>query len=154
MTTEVSRAVIRKEAEKRRALAKTSIHSLPIEVIRIILKVALNASSASNSRPSKFRLAHVVGSWRDIALPLIWHSIKVELNQDHRVCMVERFARGAGFDTRKLQIKQDAATRRVSVDRAILAVNGLRELTLTTAEVSMSVFEDLSMRGNRHSIFQ
>ncbi|KAL8287250.1 hypothetical protein RQP46_003702 [Phenoliferia psychrophenolica] len=110
----------------RQTRAQDSFHSLlPTEVLRIII------GFAGDSRSSMINLALVHTSWRDIALPLYWHSINVELNR--------------ASDVRTTAADTSNNKRGISIDRAILATRGLRKLTLTGAALSMSVFEDPSM---------
>lgn len=104
---------------------------------------------------SKVALAVVHKSWCNIARSLIWHSITVKLYHDH---VVEAFARiaqeqvqNANYSTRFMYIETPAnlgaQAGSVDVGPAVLAVKGLRELTLVDALVSMSVFENPSMAG-------
>ncbi|KAL8287244.1 hypothetical protein RQP46_003696 [Phenoliferia psychrophenolica] len=126
---------------------------LPTEVLRIII------GFAGDSLRSKVDLALVHTSWRDVALPLVWRSITVDLNHDAEVRFFARVARKTKFDTKVLcnswnednpdsdDSDDSDSDNVISVDRAVLAVKGLRKLTLAKVALTMSVLEDPSISG-------
>ncbi|KAL8287248.1 hypothetical protein RQP46_003700 [Phenoliferia psychrophenolica] len=126
----------------RQTRAQNSFLSLlPTEVLTIIIDLA------GKDLRSKVDLALVHTSWRDIALPLIWHSINVELNCDAEVKFFAQVARGTEYKTRMFQKGGTRAFRMMSVDRAILAVKGLRELTLK-GELANLTLHHVSLNDN------
>ncbi|KAL8281260.1 hypothetical protein RQP46_006294 [Phenoliferia psychrophenolica] len=134
----------------RQTLEPGSFHSLlPTEILKIIIGFAYSHKTLYENdyeeefegyQPSKVDLALVHPVWRDVALPLLWHSISVDLNHDAEVKYFAKVARGTSYVTRSLHNRiMSTPGKAVSVDRAIMAVKGLRELNLTGAAMSMRV---------------
>ncbi|KAL8283548.1 hypothetical protein RQP46_005651 [Phenoliferia psychrophenolica] len=125
----------------RQSRVRDSFHSLlPAEILKLIVNFA-----ASDYVEDAVDLALVHSSWRDVSLPFVWQSIDLDLNDDAEVKFFAQVARKTEYSTLSLSIQpgeNDAEDLRLtSVDRAVLAVKGLRELCLTTVPVSTSVFE-------------
>ncbi|KAL8281296.1 hypothetical protein RQP46_006330 [Phenoliferia psychrophenolica] len=121
--------------------AQGSFHSLlPTEVLKIIIGFVYIHET------SRVDLALVHPVWRDIALPLLWNSIFVEFDHDAEVKFFAQVARRTSYITRRLYIHAGETRNKViSVDRAIMALKGLRKLTAVTSTMSMSVFASPSM---------
>ncbi|KAL8281346.1 hypothetical protein RQP46_006380 [Phenoliferia psychrophenolica] len=122
---------------------KGSFHSvLPTEILKIVIGMA------HEFNPSKVDLALVHPVWRDIALPLIWSSVAVVLDHDAEVQFFARVARGTSYHTQSLCniVERGFPEPLICVDRAVLAVKGLRELSLTKVAASMSIFQHSSMK--------
>ncbi|KAL8287243.1 hypothetical protein RQP46_003695 [Phenoliferia psychrophenolica] len=111
---------------------------IPADVLRTIIGFTIR------DRPSPLDVALLNKSWANITFPLIWRSIAVDFNE---VSEVKSFAEVAQKTNLRISILEICVTApsSFSVDCAVLAVEGLRELTLTEAAVSMSVFENPSM---------
>ncbi|KAL8281355.1 hypothetical protein RQP46_006389 [Phenoliferia psychrophenolica] len=81
----------------RQTRVEGSFHSLlPSEVIKIIIGMAYE------NEPAKVDLALVHPVWRDIALPLMWRDVAVELDHDAEVQFFAKVARGTSYHTRNL----------------------------------------------------
>ncbi|KAL8283549.1 hypothetical protein RQP46_005652 [Phenoliferia psychrophenolica] len=93
---------------------------LPADVLKIIIEFA------ADDPQTRVDLALVHPIWRNIALPVLWQYVVVDLNHDAEVKFFARVARGTLYST-------------------LLAVKGLRELVLTDTIVSMSVLESPGM---------